>query len=132
MFSCEKQNKKERINRYLCCGHSWEISEEQVSDRSIKIDIQINIAATLHLQHHSLPLCLQLYSSKDLNLVFHISIQCLIFRIQSIAIFFPKDPVTKNFLQNSLDPVFGFPGIVRFSWSTAEKIMKEKCFSITW
>lgn len=45
---------------------------------------------------------------------------------------YPGDPVTKNFLQNSLDPVFGFPGLVRFSWSTAEKIMDEKCIPMTW
>lgn len=45
---------------------------------------------------------------------------------------YPGDPVTKNFLLNSLDPIFGFPGIVRFSWSTAEKIMQEKCIPVTW
>ncbi|XP_076032888.1 ribonuclease H2 subunit A [Oratosquilla oratoria] len=45
---------------------------------------------------------------------------------------YPGDAVTKTFLLDSLDPVFGFPGIVRFSWSTAEKIMDEKCVPVTW
>ncbi|KAK7068987.1 Ribonuclease H2 subunit A [Halocaridina rubra] len=45
---------------------------------------------------------------------------------------YPGDPITKNFLMNSLDRVFGFPGLVRFSWSTAEKILEEKCVPTTW
>lgn len=45
---------------------------------------------------------------------------------------YPGDAVTKNFLLNSLNQVFGFPGIVRFSWSTAEKILEEKCVPVTW
>ncbi|XP_042228890.1 ribonuclease H2 subunit A-like isoform X1 [Homarus americanus] len=45
---------------------------------------------------------------------------------------YPGDAVTKNFLMNSIDRVFGFPGIVRFSWSTAEKIIDEKCVPVTW
>ncbi|XP_068236695.1 ribonuclease H2 subunit A-like isoform X1 [Palaemon carinicauda] len=45
---------------------------------------------------------------------------------------YPGDAVTKNFLMNSLDPVFGFPGLVRFSWSTAEKILEEKCVPVLW
>ena len=39
---------------------------------------------------------------------------------------YPGDPVTKKFLRDNLDPVFGFPSIVRFSWSTAEKLLEEK------
>jgi len=45
---------------------------------------------------------------------------------------YPGDPVTKKFLQEQLDPVFGFPGIVRFSWKTAEKIIEEKGIRIKW
>lgn len=36
---------------------------------------------------------------------------------------YPGDPVTKAFLKETIDLVFGFPRIVRFSWSTAEKIL---------
>jgi len=45
---------------------------------------------------------------------------------------YPGDPVTKKFLQEQFDPVFGFPGIVRFSWKTAEKIIEEKGVKIGW
>ena len=29
-----------------------------------------------------------------------------------------------------MDPVFGYPSIVRFSWSTSEKILEEKGFKV--
>lgn len=43
---------------------------------------------------------------------------------------YPADPVTKKFLQEQIHPIFGFPGIVRFSWKTASKILDEKCIQI--
>ncbi|KAF2348834.1 hypothetical protein FHG87_020412 [Trinorchestia longiramus] len=43
-----------------------------------------------------------------------------------------SDSVTKNFLQQTMDPVFGFPGIVRFAWSTAEKILEAKGVAVSW
>jgi ribonuclease H2 subunit A len=36
---------------------------------------------------------------------------------------YPGDAVTKKFLRDNLNPVFGFPSIVRFSWKTAETLM---------
>ncbi|KAL7646061.1 UNVERIFIED_CONTAM: hypothetical protein RMT77_002962 [Armadillidium vulgare] len=45
---------------------------------------------------------------------------------------YPGDSVTKNFLNSSLDRIFGFPALVRFSWSTAEKILEEKGVSVKW
>ena len=36
---------------------------------------------------------------------------------------YPSDPATKAWLQNCYDQVFGFPSIVRFSWSTAKKML---------
>ena len=40
---------------------------------------------------------------------------------------YPGDAVTKKFLRDNLDPVFGFPSIVRFSWKTAETLIEDKC-----
>ncbi|XP_039283157.1 ribonuclease H2 subunit A [Nilaparvata lugens] len=45
---------------------------------------------------------------------------------------YPNDPETKKFLINNIDPVFGYPQLVRFSWSTAEKILKEKAVEMEW
>ena len=39
---------------------------------------------------------------------------------------YPGDAVTKRFLQENVDPVFGFPSLVRFSWKTAENVLGEK------
>lgn len=45
---------------------------------------------------------------------------------------YPNDPVTKKWLTENVDQVFGFPQIVRFSWSTAEKILESKALSVEW
>ena len=43
-----------------------------------------------------------------------------------------EDPATKSFLADSMDPVFGFPKFVRFSWSTASNIMDNKAVKVNW
>ncbi|KAJ8688475.1 hypothetical protein QAD02_024270 [Eretmocerus hayati] len=45
---------------------------------------------------------------------------------------YPNDPVTKEWLSESIDSVFGFPLIVRFSWSTAERILESKAAKVEW
>ncbi|XP_046999958.1 ribonuclease H2 subunit A isoform X1 [Schistocerca americana] len=45
---------------------------------------------------------------------------------------YPNDPVTKKFLVENIDPVFGFPQLVRFSWSTADKILQENAVQVEW
>ncbi|KAK0166831.1 hypothetical protein PV327_004313 [Microctonus hyperodae] len=45
---------------------------------------------------------------------------------------YPNDPVTKQWLSDHIDPIFGFPQFVRFSWSTAETILDEKAVDIEW
>ncbi|EEZ97514.1 ribonuclease H2 subunit A [Tribolium castaneum] len=44
---------------------------------------------------------------------------------------YPGDPNTKKFLQNYRDPVFGYPHLVRFSWSTASEALKE-AYHVDW
>ncbi len=40
---------------------------------------------------------------------------------------YPSDPQTKAWLKRNTDPVFGFPDVVRFSWSTCDKILQAEC-----
>jgi len=35
-------------------------------------------------------------------------------------------------LLDTLDPVFGFTSLVRFSWSTADIILREKAVPVHW
>ncbi|KAH8266512.1 hypothetical protein KR044_010654, partial [Drosophila immigrans] len=43
---------------------------------------------------------------------------------------YPGDPVTKRFLSEHIDLVFGFPRLVRFSWSTAENALADKAYDM--
>ncbi|XP_030383814.1 ribonuclease H2 subunit A [Scaptodrosophila lebanonensis] len=43
---------------------------------------------------------------------------------------YPGDPVTKRFLTEHIDLVFGFPRLVRFSWATAENALADKAFNM--
>ncbi|CAH2013347.1 unnamed protein product [Acanthoscelides obtectus] len=43
---------------------------------------------------------------------------------------YPGDPVTKKFLVDSCDLVFGYPQLVRFSWSTAENALKDTAYHV--
>ncbi|XP_017883456.1 ribonuclease H2 subunit A [Ceratina calcarata] len=45
---------------------------------------------------------------------------------------YPTDPVTKQWLLENVDPVFGFPTVVRFSWSTAEIVLEKRALSVDW
>lgn len=45
---------------------------------------------------------------------------------------YPTDPMTKNWLSANVDAVFGFPQLVRFSWSTAEQILESKALAVEW
>jgi len=42
---------------------------------------------------------------------------------------YPGDPTTKRFLHN-YEPVFGYPRIVRFSWSTAVNALEGSAFAV--
>nr|CAL26435.1 CG13690 [Drosophila simulans] len=43
---------------------------------------------------------------------------------------YPGDPVTRRFLTEYIDLVFGFPRLVRFSWSTAENALADKAYDM--
>ncbi|XP_050348461.1 ribonuclease H2 subunit A [Nymphalis io] len=44
---------------------------------------------------------------------------------------YPGDPLTKKFIRDQIDRVFGYPLLVRFSWSTAELMLQEKAAKCT-
>ncbi|KAH8584210.1 ribonuclease HII [Cryptosporidium sp. chipmunk genotype I] len=65
------------------------------------------------------------------------SIECCDFNGNKISNYeqgsgYPGDPKTKEFLRRIFDPVFGFPNIVRFSWSTASEIIEKSGYSVKW
>jgi len=39
---------------------------------------------------------------------------------------YPGDANTKKWLRQHIDPVFGFPSIMRFSWKTCDKLLEEQ------
>ena len=42
------------------------------------------------------------------------------------------DPQTKAWLEKHVDPVFGFPNLVRFSWSTCARILETSAVHVQW
>ncbi|RKP10134.1 Rnaseh2a protein [Thamnocephalis sphaerospora] len=42
------------------------------------------------------------------------------------------DPNTVAWLNANVDPVFGFPGIVRFSWATTERLLEKSAIGVEW
>lgn len=45
---------------------------------------------------------------------------------------YPADPETKKFLETSMDPLFGFATLARFSWSTISKILDKSGNKCDW
>lgn len=45
---------------------------------------------------------------------------------------YPGDERTKRWLKAHTNPVFGFPSLVRFNWSTAQELIKTHSLAITW
>lgn len=45
---------------------------------------------------------------------------------------YPSDPATKSWLHTNLQNVFGFPQLIRFSWSTCDKLLEENAVHVRW
>uniref|UniRef100_A0A452S000 Ribonuclease n=2 Tax=Ursus americanus TaxID=9643 RepID=A0A452S000_URSAM len=45
---------------------------------------------------------------------------------------YPNDPKTKAWLRKHVEPVFGFPQFVRFSWRTAQSILEKEAEGVLW
>ncbi|KAI5477163.1 ribonuclease H2 subunit A [Pseudohyphozyma bogoriensis] len=45
---------------------------------------------------------------------------------------YPSDPKTKAWLESNVDPVFGYPNLVRFSWQTVKTILLKKACDVKW
>ncbi|WVQ84651.1 ribonuclease HII [Cryptococcus sp. DSM 104549] len=45
---------------------------------------------------------------------------------------YPSDPKTQAFLRGSMDPVFGYKGIVRFSWATVKVLLDKQGVECKW
>lgn len=45
---------------------------------------------------------------------------------------YPGDAVTKQWLEGHIDKVFGFPSLVRFSWSTCDPLLEKHAVPVKW
>ncbi|KAI0342862.1 ribonuclease H2 subunit A [Trametopsis cervina] len=45
---------------------------------------------------------------------------------------YPSDPKTKAWVQSSLEPTFGFPSLVRFSWTTIKVVLEKDGHDVKW
>jgi ribonuclease H2 subunit A len=45
---------------------------------------------------------------------------------------YPGDEITKTWLKEHFDPVFGFPSIVRYSWQTVKTMFEESGVKVIW
>ncbi|TPX52274.1 hypothetical protein SeMB42_g01533 [Synchytrium endobioticum] len=45
---------------------------------------------------------------------------------------YPSDPNTTRWLRENMDPIFGFPGLIRFSWSTTANMLEQDATHVEW
>ncbi|KAF8656204.1 hypothetical protein AX16_002640 [Volvariella volvacea WC 439] len=45
---------------------------------------------------------------------------------------YPSDPKTQAWLKTSLEPTFGFPKLVRFSWTTVKVMLEKDAHDVKW
>lgn len=59
-------------------------------------------------------------------------ISWLLLKRLSSCPFITLDPNTVRWLNENIDPVFGYPSIIRFSWSTTATILEKNAASVEW
>ncbi len=69
-------------------------------------------------------------SVQDTHLVSHFSTQCIF--NQQRAHMNETDPNTTKWLKDAHDKVFGFPNIIRFSWSTSDRFLESNAHAVNW
>lgn len=42
------------------------------------------------------------------------------------------DPKTQSWIKSSLDKTFGFPSLVRFSWTTVKVVLEKDGHALEW
>jgi len=52
--------------------------------------------------------------------------------IKGLSHWWLLDPQTQAWLKSHLHPVFGFPSLVRFSWSTAATLIEKNGAAVEW
>ncbi|CDO73713.1 hypothetical protein BN946_scf185015.g41 [Trametes cinnabarina] len=45
---------------------------------------------------------------------------------------YPSDPKTQAWIKNSLDPIFGYPSLARFSWATIKVVLEKDAYPVKW
>eukprot|EP00727_Mastigamoeba_balamuthi_P012517 m51a1_g7889 putative ribonuclease h2 subunit a-like (259) ;mRNA; f:76982-78173 len=45
---------------------------------------------------------------------------------------YPSDPTTQRWLRESVDEVFGFPSVMRFSWKTCDALLDKSACPVDW
>ncbi|KAF8071951.1 ribonuclease H-like domain-containing protein [Lyophyllum atratum] len=45
---------------------------------------------------------------------------------------YPSDPKTQAWLKSSIEPTFGFPKLVRFSWTTVKLLLDKHAHAVKW
>ena len=45
---------------------------------------------------------------------------------------YPSDPKTQAWLKNHVEPTFGFPKLVRFSWTTVKLLLEKDGHRVKW
>lgn len=45
---------------------------------------------------------------------------------------YPGDPDTKAYMESNIEPTFGYPDLVRFSWSTAAQLLEKNACAVEW